>query len=152
MMARVFSSQELKIELKLADNSWEELIETTGLTKTNDANVDERDTIGDIFTKRTVTGGIKHDFSFETKLVSGNNAHKELRSIIFGNDVTKYNDREIRITFPISASEGNTKQRTETYKGVIKPTADGGQQALDLAVLNFDFMSTEAPVVIEEAA
>lgn len=150
----VFSSNEIGIAINtgtIATPVWTPLIECTGIGKTTDVNVDERDTYGDPHTKRTATGGIKHDFSFEAKLTPGDAGSDFLRDIVFGGDVRKYNDNQIQLTFPL-ADETNSTPRTETYTGVIKPTADGGQAALDLAVLNFDFMSSKGVDVVKEAA
>lgn len=146
----VFSSNTCKIEFKTdkTADTWVELIQTTAVGTTHDANVEEWDAFSNPWTNRLATGGKKVDLSFEMKLDPTNPGHKAIRDIVYSDDVTLMNNREVRIT-EYAKNTGDAKDRQTVYVGVIKPTAEGPQASTDVAVLNFDFMSSGKPTITE---
>lgn len=146
----VFSSNTCLIEFKTdkTTDTWVELIQTTAVGTTHDVNVEEWDSFNNVFTNRLATGGKKVDLSFEMKLDPENAGHTAIREIVYSDDITLHNGRQIRIT-EFAKSTGLAKDRQTVFTGVIKPTADGAQASTDVAVLNFDFMSSGKATITE---
>lgn len=122
--------------------------EATTLNRSEDATVEEYDTLDSPRTKRVMTGGIKTDLSFACKLDPANEVHKAITKIVESDDVDLYNNRSIKVERPIQDA-ASTKPKTIIYKGVMKITKFGGQGATELMALDFDFMVSSMEVTAE---